>query len=336
MLEEPMQIGEIYQISFYLKRSQLGYGEGTCLYGSDELGVYFHTDTVYVTAFSENYDNNEKIDNYLLLYDPYTNQNGDTLYEFTSFLQEPNVELNELIEDEDTWVLVTDTVYANEAYKYMIFGQFSHFDDIEWQINADCFDELPRSRFLIDDVSVHLVNEEHIEADAGVDATICNGDSIQIGTTEYEDYMYWWSPNEEIALDTFGYVNPGMPWVKPTVTTTYTLIQKDFAFEETTDQVTITVEYCPGFSVGETGAEIIKVSPNPAYTHIVIDKIGNLDAELEFVLYDISGKELLCTQLNQVTQNVSLAHIAAGTYLYIIYFEQGILQQDKLIKLTNN
>jgi len=291
---------------------------------------------VYVTAFSENYDNNEKIDNYLLLYDPYTNQNGDTLYEFTSFLQEPNVELNELIEDEDTWVLVTDTVYANEAYKYMIFGQFSHFDDIEWQINADCFDELPRSRFLIDDVSVHLVNEEHIEADAGADATICNGDSIQIGTTEYEDYMYWWSPNEEIALDTFGYVNPGMPWVKPTVTTTYTLIQKDFAFEETTDQVTITVEYCPGFSVGETGAEIIKVSPNPAYTHIVIDKIGNLDAELEFVLYDISGKELLCTQLNQVTQNVSLAHIAAGTYLYIIYFEQGILQQDKLIKLTNN
>jgi len=97
-----------------------------------------------------------------------------------------------------------------------------------------------------------------------------------------------------------------------------------------------TYKYCPGFSVGETGAEIIKVSPNPAYTHIVIDKIGNLDAELEFVLYDISGKELLCTQLNQVTQNVSLAHIAAGTYLYIIYFEQGILQQDKLIKLTNN
>ena len=71
------------------------------------------------------------------------------------------------------------------------------------------------------------------------------GDSIQIGTTEYEDYMYWWSPNEEIALDTFGYVNPGMPWVKPTVTTTYTLTQKDFAFEETTDEVTITVEFCP-------------------------------------------------------------------------------------------
>jgi len=128
-------------------------------------------------------------------------------------------------------------------------GQFRPSYEIQWELEPDCGWSAEYAVNYVDDVSVYLLGEEHLEANAGLDATICNGDSIQIGTTEYEDYLYWWSPNNDMLISDFGGFNTGMPWVSPTETTTYTLIQKYFAFEETTDEVTITVEFCPGFSV---------------------------------------------------------------------------------------
>jgi len=316
-LEEPMVEGEIYQVSFYARRNTMGYG-AVCHHSSDEIGIHFHTDSIFQKAYSEYFDDPYKLENYLEVWDPYTNQYGDTLHEFTAYLQEPDVELTEVLFDEDEWVLVTDTVYAHKAYEFMVFSRFSYYEDISWDYDEDCMLPGTYSVINIDDVSVYLVNEEHIEADAGVDATICLGDSIQIGTTEYEDYMYWWSPNEEIALDTFGYVNPGMPWVKPTVTTTYTLTQKDFAFEETTDEVTITVEFCPGFSVGETVAETIKIYPNPAKNFIEIESIHAIDS---WRVLDVLGKEVASSKYLVSSKNLVLDVSSFDVGLYFLEME---------------
>lgn len=330
--EEPLQEGEIYQVSFYLQKGKRGYAEGPCVIGSDELAVYFHTDTIYQVAYSENFDDPYKLDNYLELWTPYINENGSYMHEFTEYLQEPRVELNELIDSEDEWVLVTDTIHANKAYEFMVFSKFSLQDDIVFGIpDESCVASSTYSIMHIDDVSVHLVNEEHIEADAGADATICNGDSIQIGTTAYEDYMYWWSPNEEIALDTFGYVNPGMPWVKPTVTTTYTLSQKDFAFLETTDEVTITVEYCPGFSVSETVAETIKIFPNPVKNFVKIESIYSISS---WEISDAVGKEVASSKYVVPSRNLVLdvSNFDAGVYFLEMEVNEQLVIKQLLIE----
>ena len=328
-LKEPMQAGEIYQVSFYLQKTD-PYAVGGCFRGSDELGVYFHTDTVYQIAHAEDFEDPYKLDNYIELWSQYTNEFGNTAYEFTDVLQEPDIQLNEVIEDEEMWVLVSDTVYAHKAYEFMVFSRFSELSDIVWEDINDCDGLSTFSTMNVDDVSVHLVNEEHIEADAGVDATICNGDSLQIGTTEYEDYMYWWSPNEEIALDTFGYVNPGMPWVKPTVTTTYTLTQKDFAFEETTDEVTITVVYCPGFSVGETVVETIKIFPNPAKNFIEIESGHAIDS---WKVLDVLGKKVASSKYLESSTNLIIDVSSFDAGLYFLEMELDGIQVIKQLMI---
>jgi len=67
-LEEPLVLGEQYLVSFYVKKADY-YGVGQCHYGSDELGVYFHTDTIYSSAAAEEHQNTEEIENALKLYE---------------------------------------------------------------------------------------------------------------------------------------------------------------------------------------------------------------------------------------------------------------------------
>lgn len=75
-------------------------------------------------------------------------------------------------------------------------------------------------------------------ADAGPDRDLCLGDSIQLGTHTFSDYFYTWTGSDGSI-----YKN-GMPWVKPGHTTTYTLKQKDFKFDESISTVTVYVEEC--------------------------------------------------------------------------------------------
>ena len=150
--------------------------------------------------------------------------------------------------------------------------------------------------------------------------------SIQIGTSDYEDYMYWWSPNEEMVTSDFGGVNPGMPWVSPTETTTYTLTQKDFGFIETTDEVTITVEFCPGFSIAETVEETIKIFPNPAKNFIEIE---SLEAVGSWKVLDVLGKEVASSKYLVSSKNLLLDISGFDVGLYFLEIEVG---GEKVVK----
>jgi len=329
-LDGPMQIGELYSVSFYVKKAQIQYGEGACHYGSDELGIYFHTDTIYMGLLPEHIDTIHgetvvEIENAIILNEELTNEFGNSYYAFSEYLQEPDIVLDTVINDEENWYLVTDTFYADKAYEFMIFCQFRPFEEIQWEIDSTCGWASAYSMMMIDDVSIHLLEEEHIDADAGADATICLGDSIQIGTSEYEDYMYWWSPNEQMPISDFGGVNPGMPWVSPTETTTYTLTQKDFAFEETLDQITITVDNC-GYDLSENYASQIKVYPNPA-TSIVEIESGYAISSCK--LLDALGKEVASSKYleSSTNLNIDVSSFEAG-----LYFLEMEIEGQKIIK----
>jgi hypothetical protein len=333
-LIEPMQIGETYKVSFYVKKSQLGYLEGACLYGSDELGVYFHTDTIYGIAYKAEHEDITIIENSLNLFVPDTTPWGNPTFVFSQYLQTPDVALDTLINDEENWYLVTDTVYADKPYEFMTFAQFRPFEEIQWEIDTTCGFSSALSRMLIDDVSVHLINEQHLIADAGEDTTICLGASVQIGTSEHEDYMYWWTPNEDMETSIYGNVNPGMLWVSSTETTTYTLTQKDFAFLETTDQITITVEECIGINEYENTG--IKVYPNPVKNDMVIDLLSDFEELITLSIYDLKGTLVHQELVSETTSFISLNKLNSGTYIYKVYTDTAILHQDKLVKLPNN
>ena len=208
-----------------------------------QLGVYFHTDTIYLAdTLSENHTGLGPEYALSIVEGEYISAIDSSLYSFVEYNVSPDIELNQLIYDEEEWVHVQDTVYADMPYEFMVFSQLSSYLEINWVENFSCSGMGGNvCAFLIDDVSVYLLGTEPEEVDAGQDAVLCLGDSIQIGTAAIEDYMYWWSPNESMPLDTFGYVNPGIVWVSPIESTQYTLTQKDFAFAESSDVVNIEV-----------------------------------------------------------------------------------------------
>ncbi len=95
------------------------------------------------------------------------------------------------------------------------------------------------SYYLFDDFSVYECDAVSYTADAGPGTSICRGEKVQLGTTDFPDYWYEWSePGGKI------FSRQGRPWVSPTETTTYHLLQKDFKFDESYSSVTIIVEDC--------------------------------------------------------------------------------------------
>jgi gliding motility-associated-like protein len=90
--------------------------------------------------------------------------------------------------------------------------------------------------YYIDDVFVYECNAVD-SARAGNNATVCNGDSIQIGTHNYSDYKYKWTPSIGLSNDTIG-----NPFASPLVTTTYYLTCSKYI--DTKDSVTVFIENC--------------------------------------------------------------------------------------------
>ena len=309
-------------MSYFAHFAPLTNNEGACHFASDELGLYLHTDSIFSSEHTKP-DSAYFIDNVITLFQ----EDTVNAYGFSVFLDyavEPQITLDTLLTEGMGWYLVKDTIYADEPYEFMVWGQFRPNYEIQWIVEP-CVWNAQYAMHYVDDVTVHLLEEEHIEANAGVNSTICLGDSIQIGTSDYEDYMYWWSPNEEMITSDFGGVNPGMPWVKPTATTTYSLIQKDFGFIETTDQITITVEECIGINEYEILAETIIVSPNPASNFVTIKSKYEITS---WKLLNGIGREVLSSKVKvENTFSVNTSSFDVG-----VYYLELIINNQRIVK----
>ena len=82
-------------------------------------------------------------------------------------------------------------------------------------------------------------------ANAGADAELCKGDSLQIGTGGISGQTYSWKPTAGVSDSTSAH-----PKISPLATTTYTLTVNGNACTAATDQVTITVHLDPIANAG--------------------------------------------------------------------------------------
>lgn len=117
------------------------------------------------------------------------------------------------ISDTTTWVKISGILTAVGNETFITIGNFH-------TTSQTTSDSLGGSwywaYYFIDDVSVI----EIASCDAGNDATICFGDSLQLGITPDSNIVYSWSPSNGLSNS-----NIANPKANPFYTTTYTLTQ---------------------------------------------------------------------------------------------------------------
>lgn len=123
---------------------------------------------------------------------------------------------------------------------------------------------------------------------------------------------YLWTPNHGL-IDSTNYEF----WTMPDTTTRYTLTITDSLGCSQSGQegiVAVTV-----FPVGiENGPKTsLKVYPNPASDYLQIERKGQMETET-FSLYDITGKEILKTQIHSELQQIDVSQLAKGSYTYLL------------------
>ena len=148
-----------------------------------------------------------------------------------------------ILTDTAHWIRISGSFISAGGERFITIGSFRRPENIHF-INYGIPTEFYPGLF-IDDVSVYECNNPDFPANAGGNKSICPGDSVQLGTTNYEYYKFKWYPKTGLSDTT-----SGTPWVKPLVTTTYYLQQTNFFDTLTTDNVTIYVNDCSDAEAG--------------------------------------------------------------------------------------
>jgi gliding motility-associated-like protein len=229
-LKEKLEAGQIYCVTYHLS---LNHDSGKI---QNKNGAYFSPDSIIA--------------------------HPDSLYQYYEII--PQIISFEYFTDTALWYSVKGSFIANGEENFLFLGAFGQPDTIGY-IDNIYFDYYPGNfavpneicAFYFDDVSVYPCNAEVFIAKCREDTSICLGDSVQIGTHNLEDYLYWWTPHEGIDSAN-SYSQVAKPWVKPTQTTTYYLTVKDFKFDESYDSVTITINNCDVNANAGTDKEICK------------------------------------------------------------------------------
>ena len=236
-LEEELIAGEEYCVKFHVK---LGQG---LVSGVDQIGAFF--------------------------YDQYRSSNNilswNTWQTFEPQVKSP---IGEPIIDSVNWTKISGSFIADGTEKYMYIGVFENnenltIDTLGTFYHEDYNEDYSSAIYFYDDFSLYKCGQESFPADAGKSECITIGDSIQLGSHDYEDYFYEWRVNDSV------FSTEGMPWVSPDTTSIYGLYQQDFAFNETWSQVSIVVvenpeDECVGLGVNEQLESEISIYPNPS------------------------------------------------------------------------
>ncbi len=157
-----------------------------------------------------------------------------------------------IITDTVNWIQVKDTIIATGIEKYLHIGHLlkTHSNNLQY-IYTPAADNNPNLHYLlyyIDDVALWSCDTVAPRANAGNDTVICKGESVLIGTHNYNDYYYsWWQDSicgihgiSEIQRDE----HLGQIWVTPNKSTWYYLQATDFKFDKSIDSVFVEVNVC--------------------------------------------------------------------------------------------
>lgn len=206
------------------------------------------------------------------------------------------------------WIKISGTFMAAGGEKYITIGNFNNdanSDTIKVGLNG-----WNVTYYYIDDVSVYPCDAPVYTAEAGDNTTICKDDSIQLGTTPRDEYIYWWLPASGLNNDSIANPKAG-----PQTTTTYYLHQKDFKFDETIDSVTVYVEEC-GYSINAPNA----FTPNSDGVNDIFKAHGKNIKEIHGKIFNRWGEELF--EWSGVNEGWNGKYngqdVSAGAYFYVI------------------
>ncbi len=158
------------------------------------------------------------------------------------------------ISDTVNWWHIMDTINATSYEKYLHIGKFQLFNNSNityTNYSNTGFSSLMDHNsivYIIDDIALWPCDTIAPIADAGNDTIICKGDSVLLGTHNYNDHFYsWWHDstvwfhgNTQIQRDE----HIGRIWVKPESSKWYYLQATDFKYDKTRDSVFISVKPC--------------------------------------------------------------------------------------------
>jgi gliding motility-associated-like protein len=146
-----------------------------------------------------------------------------------------------IVYDTTNWTQIDFTYIANGTEKYFHLGGF--LDSVDKSNYAKTNNtSLEVAYYFVDDISIYEIDTLPPQADAGVDQTICWGDSAKIGSHAYSDYYYRWKAGLQSGFSPS--MDSGRIWVAPKYTTTYVLECTDFRYEKSYDTITVKVELC--------------------------------------------------------------------------------------------
>ena len=286
-LEENLNEGEEYCLKFHVK---LGQG---LISGVDQIGAFFH-DTRRTSYASSEWD------------------------VWTSFIPQVSSPIGVPIVDSVNWTEISGSFIADGTEKYIYFGVFNNNENLTIDTLGQIYmpasgepnDMFSGATYFWDDFSLYKCGEESFPADAGKSECITIGDSIQLGSHDYEDYFYEWRVNDSV------FSTEGMPWVSPDTTSIYGLYQQDFAFNETWSQVSVVVvenpeDECVGLGVNEQLELDISIYPNPS------NGIYNLESPylIESIeVYNVIGELVSTSPIHSKEYELNIQQYTKGIY----------------------
>ncbi len=265
------------------------------LLATDDLGAYF-SDTFFTT---ELYGMNISV---------------------TPQVQNPQ---SRFLIDKKNWMLFSGFFYATGIERYLIIGNF--FDEFHshWVSVPPCGINgfwYMQGNLYIDMVSLFDCTGFDYTANAGEDETVCQGESVTIGTDEASNRKYNWSPAAGLSDST-----ASRPVAMPQQTTTYVLTVIDEFIQQTTDTVTVYVDE----SCGTQPVYVANIfTPNGDGSNDLLYVHSQNVSEFSFKIYNRWG--------NMVFESSSLntgwdgkykgKECPAGVYFYVagITFENGL------------
>ncbi|MCF8296411.1 MAG: T9SS type A sorting domain-containing protein, partial [Saprospiraceae bacterium] len=178
----------------------------------------------------------------------------------------------------------------------------------------------------LDTVNVFVAN--CYSAEAGIDTTICLGDSIQIGTHNHSSCSYVWWPNQWLSDSIIG-----MPFVKPDTLIKYFLQVIDTLGNVTKDSVLIGVIDCDTVGINQlviNNQELV-IYPNPASGYMIVEFNELQQHDCIFELYDNIGRKVLERVLKKgkTQYQMRIEELESGIYFYKL--EAGETFKGKIV-----
>ena len=213
---------------------------------------------------------------------------------------------NEIISDTSSWTEVISIYEVNGGEKYMTVGNFYSDSETDFLCLSPFWPAAGCAHMWFDNFSVIPLDSipGGLQVNAGIDQSICIGDTVFIGE-KISNLPANWYLLDGTVVDT----NTAGVYVNPTVTTTY-VVTLDINGVYSTDTVTVTVG-CAG--IDEPEKPTFTIGPNPNDGAFILT--GNFKKGDQISMTSGDGKIVYSSEVQQESKDCSIvSNCKTGVY----------------------